>query len=378
MLASQAAGNKLSSLTLNDSTGTITKSGALTTPILTVSAGTVASGQTKFVSGGAVYTAINTLKTTSVAANQTVAGAGISVTLGGTVGSPTLTGSVATASYTPATEDAEGAWVNENNVVTAAQVKSALHDVATAHDKDIETLNQAITGLTTTGLTREVVADGKTKEEIENPQANVIYLVKDETSETGAYVEYLYVNGTWEAIGTTSTDLAEYAKSADVTSQIEALDAEESVNGLTVTQVDGKITGITETLIAANVPDGTTSVEGNVAYVGTEKNVIAPEKFQTAAQMPTSLTSWVADLPNLTVGDGMFNGCSGLTTFIGDLGALTSGVDMFAGCQLSVESVEFIADTLPTVESGTITLGTTTEAHAEAIAEIEAKGWTVA
>jgi hypothetical protein len=94
--------------------------------------------------------------------------------------------------------------------------------------------------------------------------------------------------------------------------------------------------------------------------------------------MPTSLTSWVADLPNLTVGDGMFNGCSGLTTFIGDLGALTSGVDMFAGCQLSVESVEFIADTLPTVESGTITLGTTTEAHAEAIAEIEAKGWTVA
>jgi autotransporter translocation and assembly factor TamB len=120
MLAAQAAGNKLSSLTLTDPTGTITKSGALTTPKLTVSAGTVASGQTKFVSGDSVYLAINALKIAPLTANQTVAGAGISVTLGGTVGNPTLTGSVATASYTPATEDAEGAWVNENNVVTAA------------------------------------------------------------------------------------------------------------------------------------------------------------------------------------------------------------------------------------------------------------------
>lgn len=47
------------------------------------------------------------------------------------------------------------------------------------------------------------------------------------------------------------------------------MDATETVNGLTVTQVDGKITGLTETLITAFVPEGTTSVEGNVAYVGT-------------------------------------------------------------------------------------------------------------
>ena len=322
-------------------------------------------------------TAVGTLSSTDVT-SQSVAGAGITVTLAGKVGAPTLTGSVATSSYTAATETAAGSWTNESNVVTGATVKAALADVATAHTKDIETIQQTLEGITTTGLTREVVADGKTKEEIENPQANVIYLVKDSTSESGAYVEYLYVNGTWEAIGTTSTDLAEYAKSADVTSKIEALDATETVNGLTVTQVDGKITGLTEALITASVPTGTTSVEGNIAYVGSEKHVIAPEKFQTAAQMPSTLTTWVADLSNLTVGDSMFSGCTGLTTFIGDLSNLTSGVDMFAGCSLTVESVEFIADTLPTVTSGTITLGTTTEAHADAIADIQAKGWTIA
>lgn len=386
--AKQTADGKVASVTITDTTGTITQTGTSTAPAFTVSAGSVASGESKLVSGGAVYTAIDDLKTTKVADNQTVTGAGISVTLGGTVGTPTLTGSVATASYTQTVRDAEGNVTTEGswdtatigNIVTGEQVKNAIHDVATAHDKDIETLTQAITGLTTTGLTREVVAEGTKKEDIENPQPNIIYLIKDETSETGDYVEYLYVNGTWEAIGTTSTDLAEYAKSDDVTAKIDGLTASPSVNGLTVTQVKGTITEVTETLIAAEVPAGTTSVVNNVAYVGSEKHVIAPEKFQTSAQMPTSLTSWVADLPNLTVGDGMFNGCSGLTTFIGDLGALTSGVNMFAGCQLSVESVEFIADTLPTIErgTGTITLGTTTEAHAEAIAEIEAKGWAVA
>ena len=317
-------------------------------------------------------TAVGTLSDT-VVTSQSVAGSGITVTLGGKVGAPTLTGSVTTASYTAANEDAAGSWTDESNVVTGATVKAALADVASAHTKDIETLNQAINGLTTTGLTRRVLADNETLASITEPKANVIYLVKDATSETGAYVEYLYVGDTWEAIGTTSTDLAEYAKSAD----IEALDADLTVNGISVKQVDGKVTELTDSLITASVPADTTSVEGNVAYVGSTKHVIAPEKFQTAAQMPSTLTSWVADLSNLTVGDNMFKGTA-LTTFIGDLSSLTSGVDMFVGCSLTVESVEFIADTLPTVTSGTIALGTTTEAHATAITDIQAKGWTVA
>ena len=155
------------------------------------------------------------------------------------------------------------------------------------------------------------------------------------------------------------------------------MDATETVNGLTVTQVDGKITGLTEALITASVPEGTTSVEGNVAYVGSTKHVIAPEKFQTAAQMPTTLTSWVADISNLTNGDNMFKGCTGLTTFVGDLSSLTSGNDMFNGCTLDAESLEILAENLPTVTSGTIDIGASTNATDEVIATIKGKGWTV-
>ena len=499
--------------------------------------------------GTEAKTAVTTLSTTAVA-EQSVTGSGISVTLGGEVGAPTLTGSVTTATYTPATADTAGAWSDETNVVTGATVKTALTDVTNAHKKDIETLEQsieealeqhtadietvtaAVNALSTSGFSRVVVTELPT----ENINLNAIYLIANKESDANEYIEYIYVgevgSGRFEQIGTTKTDLAEYAKTSEVeeaiatatqtttlvsegaltapatadenkfvtasgiytaiataksevisslevtaagsngielgyadgaltltvtpgvveagndsvvtggavataimtaiealdvaettqngitfsqtdgevsisvtvgevvadntsvvtggavaqaitdasdaiNDKIDALDATETVNGITVTQVDGKITGITEELIVASVPAETTSVEGNVAYVGSTKHVIAPEKFQTAAQMPETLTSWVADLSNLTVGDGMFANTA-LTTFIGDLSSLTSGVDMFTGCSLTVESVEFIADTLPTVTSGTITLGNRTDAHDEAVAEIEAKGWTVA
>lgn len=159
------------------------------------------------------------------------------------------------------------------------------------------------------------------------------------------------------------------------------MDATETVNGLTVTQVDGKITGLTETLITAYVPEGTTSVVGNVAYVGAEKHVIAPEKFETAAQMPSTLTSWVADLSNLTVGDNMFKGTA-LTTFVGDLSSLTSGVDMFYGCRLDFESLEIIAETLPTVTGSPVihigligNVGGISDEERVIISQIESKGW---
>ena len=307
-------------------------------------------------------TAVETLRDTAVA-SQSVAGAGITVTLAGTVGAPTLTGSVATASYTAATETAAGSWSNDSNVVTGATVKAALADVATAHQKDIDTVTTAITALSTSGFQRIVVDELPTS----GIQLNAIYLVPFTTAEKdeNVYAEYIYVGGTvtdgvvsggsFEQIGTTKTDLTEYAKTEDVTATIEALDATETVNGLTVTQVDGKITGLTDSLITASVPAGTTSVEGNVAYVGSEKHVIAPEKFQTAAQMPSTLTSWVADLPNISYGQvnddaggGMFSASNQMTTFIGDLSSLTHGCSMFYS---SIALNTFIGD-LSSLEYG--------------------------
>ena len=115
---------------------------------------------------------------------------------------------------------------------------------------------------------------------------------------------------------------------------------------------------------------------------GTVITTIRPERMVTgfSATAATGLKSFVGDMPNLTSGTAMFKNCSQLTTFIGDLSSLESANEMFYGCKLDAESLEILADTLPTVTSGTISIGygslaTNVEAEA-AKAAIQAKGWT--
>ena len=140
-------------------------------------------------------------------------------------------------------------------------------------------------------------------------------------------------------------------------------------------------------LTTANLPSGAVSVENNFVYGsdGTVITTIRSERMVSgfSAANVTSLKSFVGDLSNLetsNVGNGMstFYACSALETFIGDLSSLTDGSNMFEGCtslttfigdlsslkkgtqtlwvhqngmfdwtNLSVESVENIADALP-------------------------------
>lgn len=91
----------------------------------------------------------------------------------------------------------------------------------------------------------------------------------------------------------------------------------------------------------------------------------------------TALTSFCGDLSSLKTGGYMFRGCDALTSFCGDLSSLTDGRMMFSGCSLDAESLECIAETLPTVSGGTIDVGASTNATDEVIATIKGKGWTV-
>lgn len=201
-------------------------------------------------------TAAKTEITGTEITEQSVSGAGITVTLDGTVGEPTLTGSVTTASYTPATEGVKGSWSDDDKVAKASDVKAAIADVETAHGKDIQTLQTAVNSLTTTGLTREVLPDGQTTADITDPKENVIYLVKDTASEAGSYIEYLHVGTGFEAIGSTKTDLSEYAKTADVNASFATTNAEvakkaNSADVYTKTDIDGKVTTINSAVEAA-------------------------------------------------------------------------------------------------------------------------------
>lgn len=373
--------------------------------------GTVGTGMTTTVDTTALATAISTAESNAISAAETAAKAmtlsatdtddsgKVTVTLGGTVETPTIT-------------------------VTTSDIASA-----TTLSNLVNTVNEHIENAAGLYLSVEKVdvlpADNDAK-------ANKIYLVPVDTEAGRAqniHTEYIWTNGKWEIIGTTAIDInsleaaAEAAQStadtalanaataqgevdaletvvatlaqthADdkatlessitgINDTIAAMDADLTVNGISVKQVDGKVTELSESLITASVPADTTSVEGNVAYVGSTKHIIAPEKFQTAAQMPATLTSWVADLSNLTVGDNMFKGCTGLTTFVGDLSSLTSGVEMFSGCTLDDESLEILAENLPTVSgSPIIDLGYLNPSAPEpvitAVMTLSNKGWTV-
>lgn len=322
----------------------------------------------------ALTTAISTAESNAISAAEAAAkamtlsasdsddAAKVTVTLGGTVETPTIT-------------------VTSSDIASAATL-SELSSKVNTHIEEAAGLYLSVEKVS------QLPADADAK-------TNKIYLVPVDTEEGRAqniHTEYIWTNGQWEIIGTTAIDINSLEASAKaaqdaadkaqgevdaVEEAIAAMDADLTVNGISVKQVDGKVTELSEALITASVPAGTTSVEGNVAYVGSTKHVIAPEKFQTATTMPATLTSWVADLSNLTDGTAMFKGCTGLTTFVGDLSSLTNGAEMFSGCTLDAESLEILSDNLPTVTSGTIEIGAQTNATDEVISTIKAKGWTV-
>lgn len=168
----------------------------------------------------------------------------------------------------------------------------------------------------------------------------------------------------------------------------------------------------------ASLPSDCVRVENNFMYDSSNNIVgqIKPERFISgfyASNASHLLTSWVGDMPNLEFGcnsgEGLFDNASSLTTFIGDLSSLTNGKRMFYGCtalttfigdlsslsdgsnmffdtNLSVESVEIIADTLPEItNSAVMTIkhrtppSSTTEltAYMTAMTPIVDKGWSL-
>lgn len=240
---------------------------------------------------------------------------------------------------------------NETLPEASAATLGKIYLVKEGKDANGETAIDALSGSYVEYMTRKI-GDGETAtytwEKIGTTDADLSAYAKkadlNVTSTTANGLTYSQTNGvvsvsvdaaSTSKVGTvqltsgyTETDDTKAATGKSIATAIDALDSSKSVNGITVNQENGVITSVTEELITASLPEGTTKVEGNVAYVGDVKHVIAPEKFQTATRMPTTLTSWVADLPNLTVGDNMFFDC-GFTTFVGDLSSLTSGAGMF-------------------------------------------------
>lgn len=97
----------------------------------------------------------------------------------------------------------------------------------TAIPKKVAELEDAMDFVKKAELTEEVKSlIGNTKalefsvvEELpSNGEKSTIYLVSNSKAENDAYDEYIFVNGKFEKIGTTSVDLSDYVKMSDITS----------------------------------------------------------------------------------------------------------------------------------------------------------------
>ena len=92
-----------------------------------------------------------------------------------------------------------------------------------------------------------------------------------------------------------------------------------------------------------------------------------------------SLEKFECNLPKVKKGYRMFSGCSNLTRFEGDLSSLSEGYGMFEYCVLDTESVKNIAETIAKSNGKIITIGVDEmdEEKEKYIKMIEEKGWKV-
>lgn len=222
-------------VTITQGTGiTVTPNGTASTSFTVAVDGTIATkGEVSALQGTEIT-------------QQSVSGAGITVTLDGTVGAPTLTGSVTTATYTAATETVAGSWTNDTNVAKASDVKNAISDVLAAAKKYSD-------GLHTTSLDYVVLGDSESLPTASANTLGKIYLVakdnvpaEDGSALSGDYVEYMTrkiddgdsATYTWEKIGTTSADLSNYITKKDIAAVTTTITAAQ-------TSADKKLASIT-------------------------------------------------------------------------------------------------------------------------------------
>lgn len=251
------------------------------------------------------------------------------------------------------------------------KVSDALTEATTKHTQDIQKVEAAIESLSTSGFERLVV----TELPAEDIKLNAIYLVANNESEANEYIEYIYVGGTvtegqvsggrFEQIGTTKTDLGEYAKTAEVTETLKGYTTTGTHEALAtrVTTAEGTIAANTAAAAAAQA--AAEAAQGEVdaleTTVGTLAQTVTDNKTTTDAAIALKADQTALDATNVTVGEH--------TTAISTLNTIT--IPGITGRLDAIEatSIEVVASTAAdqyiTVESETIdgkttyTVGTT-------------------
>jgi hypothetical protein len=205
----------------------------------------------KGVADAAAAAAAVTTLSDKLITSQAVTGAGVSVTLAGKVGAPTLTGSVNPATY------ASKVWSNSANVATGIAVESAVADALATAKAYSDSLHTSALNYVVADSLPTAAASEKGK----------VYLVKkgvdNVTALAGSYLEYMVVETSsgvyeWEQIGTTAADLSNYYTKSEVYTKTETEGK--------IQVVDDKVTelGTTHATDKAEIEQSITTLTGIV------------------------------------------------------------------------------------------------------------------
>lgn len=316
--AQSTADSKVSSVT-GPTTGLITVIGDKEVEI-TVSETIATKGEVS-AAQSAAEGKVTALQDTEIT-QQSVSGAGITVTLDGRVGAPTLTGSVTTATYTAATETVAGSWTNDTNVAKASDVKNAISDVLAAAKKYSD-------GLHTTSLDYVVLGDSESLPTASADTLGKIYLVakanvpaEDGSALSGDYVEYMTrkigdgdsATYTWEKIGTTSADLSNYITKEDIAAVTTTITAAQ-------TSADKKLASITN--------DGDSRVIiGEATADGDEKSISIKlaDNVATTSDITNAINAIDVGVKSVNAADNSALVGTSVTTIDGAVTIKTDGV----------------------------------------------------
>lgn len=329
---------------------------------VSVTKGSIATGDTNLVDGGTVFVVTNALE----------------VAVGKKLDTATYNAEKATAdaAIEKAQGDATQALADASTAQTTAEAK--IETIAPADARIIVTpattdkVKSVTIGLAdTVATTTDGTAYSKAETDAAVKVASDAAKAADDkavAAQTAAEAAQTTANGKIAAVEVTA-DATTHFGAQHISA---ATDADKKVT-ITVTRADEWSVGETKpapgisSVINGKMSNGTTIddanlVDGTSMFAGN-----------------TALTTYVGDLGKLATGTSMFSGCSALTTFCGNLGSLTDGTDMFAGCHLNEESLIYIVDSLPVVTSGTITVGVAEGVDkAPYVTEAATKGWTLA
>lgn len=145
----------------------------------------------------------------------------------------------------------------------------------------------------------------------ENISITTVYLLKDTETDGNLYTEYIYINNTWEILGSQQIDLTDYVKLEDISTEIEAALAEakasgefdgangqNGANGLSAYQIwlNAGNTGTEAVFLAslkgADGKDGEKGDKGDKGENGNDYVLTSADKTEIANAVLNALPTW--------------------------------------------------------------------------------------